>query len=98
MPDRKVVACKFRSTDTRYFTYHWDGEEPLQAGDIVKVPDRSGDGWKRVEVVSVTDEAPSFPTKGIIGLYNPDVEPADAKPATAAVPEANPLDDDKILF
>lgn len=94
MPDRKFVACKFRSTDTRAFTYHYDGEEPLAIGDIVKVPDRSGDGWKRVEVVSITDEEPSFPTKGIIGLYNPDAEP-DAKPAPAA---ALDLSDDEITF
>lgn len=96
MSDRKFVACKFRSTDTRTFTYHYDGEEPLQVGDLVKVPDRSGDGWKRVEVVVIGDEMPSFPTKGIIGLYNPDVEPDAPTPEKPAA--SHPLDDDKIPY
>lgn len=93
MPDIKYVACKFRSTDTRAFTYHYEGEEPLNVGDTVKVPDRSGDGWKRVEVVSISDEKPSFPTKGIIGLYQPDLE-------TPAADKAGPLDigEDDIAF
>lgn len=89
---RQYAACKFRSTDTRTFTYHYDGEEPLNPGDFVKVPDRSGEGWKRVEVVSIGDEAPSFPTKGIIGLYNPDLEPSDAKAG------GNPLDGGETFF
>jgi hypothetical protein len=75
MPDRKFVACKFRSTDTRSFTYHHDGEEPLAIGDMVKVPDARSDGWKRVEVVSIGDEAPPFPTKAIVGKIEP--EPAE---------------------
>ncbi|MGJ0236947.1 hypothetical protein ACQEPB_00300 [Novosphingobium fluoreni] len=94
MPDRKYVACKFRSTDTRSFTYHYDGEEPLQVGDTVKVPDRSGDGWKRVEVVVIGDEMPAFPTKGIIGLYNPDAEAAEA----ATKPGPLDLGDDAIVY
>lgn len=76
---RQYIACRFRSTDARSFTYHYDGEEPLQPGDFVQVPDRSGDGWKRVEVVSISDEEPSFPTKGIIGK----IEPEDDEPAAA---------------
>lgn len=87
------VACKFRPDDKRSYTYEWDGE-PLQKGDIVKVADRSGDGWQRVTVDTITDVAPSFACKPILGLYNPDVEPDDA-PAKAA---SDPLDDDKILF
>lgn len=66
MTQRQFAACKFRSSDTRTFTYHNDGE-PVAPGDVVKVPDRSGDGWRRVEVVSITDKQPPFSTKGIIG-------------------------------
>ena len=62
----QYVACKFRETDTRSYTYHNDGE-PLAPGDWAKVEDRNGDGWKRVLVVMATDEAPSFPTKPILG-------------------------------
>ena len=43
----QFVACKFRPTDTRTFTYHYEGSEPLQPGDFVKVPDARSDGWKR---------------------------------------------------
>lgn len=67
----QYVACKFRETDTRTYTYHWDGE-PLTPGDFVKVPDRDGDGWKRVEVVSIGERAPHFPTKPIIGRIEPE--------------------------
>lgn len=71
------VECRFRPTDNRTYTYEYDGDEPLEPGDFVKVPDAlsGGDGWKRVEVVSITNEAPPFPCKPILGLYNPDVEP-----------------------
>ncbi len=69
---RQYVACKFCATDKKSFTYHYDGEEVLFAEDSVKVPDRSGDGWKRVIVVAVSDEAPPFPTKGIIGKIEPE--------------------------
>lgn len=67
------VACKFRSTDTRTYTYSWNGE-PLAPGDFVKVEDARSDGWKRVEVVSVSDEAPPFPCKPILGKIDPDAE------------------------
>lgn len=62
----QYVACKFRSGDARTFTYHNDGP-PVAVGDMVKVPDRSGDGWKAVTVASVTDQRPDFKTKGILG-------------------------------
>lgn len=68
----QYVACKFRSTDTRSFTYSYDLAEPIAVGDMVKVPDRSGDGWKRVEVVSISDNVPAFPTKPILGKLDPD--------------------------
>lgn len=77
---RVYVACKFRPTDARAFTYHYDGEEPLEVGDTVKVPDRSGDGWKRVEVASITHEEPPFSTKGIIVSID-DVDSDEGTPA-----------------
>lgn len=33
------IACKFRPSDTRSYTYAYDGEEAFAPGDIVKVPD-----------------------------------------------------------
>ena len=65
------VACKFRPEDTRSYTYTWDGDA-LAPGDLVKVADARADGWKRVIVVSVTDEAPPFQCKPILGRYEPD--------------------------
>lgn len=77
---KQYCACKFRSTDTRSFTYHYDGEEPIAVGDMVWVPDARSDGRKRVEVVSISDEEQSFPTKPILGKLDPDAELA-AEPA-----------------
>lgn len=65
---RQFVACKFRESDSRTYTYHNDGE-PLASGDVVRVEDRSGDGWKKVFVAAVTDQEPSFPTKPILGRH-----------------------------
>ncbi|ARR53457.1 hypothetical protein HY78_08485 [Rhizorhabdus wittichii DC-6] len=61
------VACKFRSSDARTYTYAYEGDETFAPGDIVKVPDnRDPTAWKRVEVVSVSDQAPPFPCKPIL--------------------------------
>jgi hypothetical protein len=68
---RQFAACKFRPDDRRTYTYHWDGE-PLAPGDEVKVADRSGDGWTRVTVSTVTHRPPSFDTKPILGRVEPD--------------------------
>lgn len=68
----QYVACKFRETDARTYTYEWEGD-PLSPGDVVKVADnRDASTWKRVTVVSVTDEAPPFPCKPIIGKVDDD--------------------------
>ena len=64
----QYVDVKFRVEDTRTYTYAWDGE-PLNEGDAVRVEDRSGEGWKKVFVVSTTDEAPPFQCKPILGRY-----------------------------
>lgn len=99
MTTRQYVACKFRPTDTRTYTYVWDGE-PLAPGDEVKVPDNKSDGWKRVTVDSVSDQAPPFACKPILGRA-PSVDeerdeklsgvPADTFSATA--PAADSFDD-----
>lgn len=66
MTTRQFVVVRFRPEDTRTYTYHNDGE-PVAAGDMLKVDDARGGGWKRVECVSVTDEVPPFQTKPILG-------------------------------
>lgn len=88
----QFVACKFRPEDGRSYTYHWEGEEPLNVGDQVRVTDRSGDGWKRVHVVSLSDEAPPFPTKPILGFYEP--EPDDEIGSEPAAEPVSVLDED----
>lgn len=72
----QFVQCKFRATDTRTYTYHYDGEEALAVGDMVKVEDARSDGWKRVEVVSIGGQKPAFPTKPILGKVEEPAEPA----------------------
>jgi len=62
----QYVACRFKAHDKRTYTYHNDGE-PVRVGDRVKVEDARGGGWKPVEVVSIGDEKPKFPTKPILG-------------------------------
>lgn len=94
----QYVQCKFRREDTRSYTYTYDGAEPLAIDDEVKVPDKSGDGWKRVYVTSFSDEKPSFPCKAIIGKAEPEGE----KPARESVPVITEdfldLGDDEITF
>lgn len=70
---KQFVACKFKSSDSRSYTYEWSGE-PLAPGDFVKVADARSDGWKRVEVVSISDQAPPFACKPILGKIDPDAE------------------------
>lgn len=74
MADRQFVACAFRATDTRTYTYHNDGP-PVVPGDEVKVADKSGDGWRRVYVREVWCPKPAFETKPILGIAEPDEEP-----------------------
>lgn len=70
MSNRQYVACKFRPEDGRSYTYHNDGD-PVVIGDEVKVADNRSDGWKRVTVVALVDEAPPFATKPILGKVEP---------------------------
>ena len=85
MPNRQFVACKFRPEDTRAYTYVWDGE-PLAEGDQVKVADARSDGWKRVHVVSTSDQAPPFECKPILGKIEPEAPEAAADDGAASDP------------
>jgi len=62
---RRYYACKFRAEDSRSYTYHYDGPA-FEKGNCVRVEDRGGDGWKKVVVVGVSDQAPPFATKPIL--------------------------------
>ncbi|PTR06395.1 MULTISPECIES: hypothetical protein [unclassified Novosphingobium] len=73
----QYVSCRFRPTDTRTYTYVHDGA-PLKPGDMVKVADARSDSWKRVEVVAVSDEAPPFTCKPVLGLAEDEGEAAPA--------------------
>lgn len=70
MTNRQYVACKFRSSDTRTYTYHNDGA-PLAVGDTVTVEDRGG-GSKRVEIAEIVPDAPKFPTKPVLAKIEPE--------------------------
>lgn len=78
MNGRQFVAVEFRSGG-RPYTYHNDGA-PVWAGAVVKVPERSGDGWQRATAVSISDEEPAFATKGILGLVEESEGPSGGFP------------------
>ena len=63
----QFVACRFGPIDSRRYTYVNNGD-PVEVGDFVKVADaRNPDaGWKRVEVMAITDQAPAFECKPIL--------------------------------
>jgi len=64
---RQFIACKFRTTDAKSFTYHNDGPR-VAVGDQVKVPPFRGDGWVGVTVSAIDVEPPTkFETKAILG-------------------------------
>lgn len=75
----KFVAVKFRPGDTRTYTYRNDGE-PVAIGDRVLVATAKGE--QTVFVVDVTDQAPPFATKAIVGKA-----PDAAEPPLAAGPD-----------
>jgi hypothetical protein len=71
---RQYVAVKFRETDERTWTYHYDGDEAIVAGQTIRVQGRdSGGGWVPVIVESVSFFGPRFPTKPVMEV------PADGK-------------------
>ena len=65
----QFVKCVFRAGDSRSYTYANEGD-PVASGDWVKVADNRSDGWKKVLVVDVTDEAPPYACKPILGIYS----------------------------
>jgi len=67
MGGRQFVGVDFRPGG-RVYTYHWDGE-PVTLGDLVRVPEKSGDGWKKVRVVEVSWTAPAYATRAILGPH-----------------------------
>ncbi len=88
------VACKFHRVDTRTYTYAYDGDDTFAPGDIVKVPDnRDPTAWKRVEVVSVGDQAPPFACKPILGR----VEDAPLEELPVYEAEHTRSDDDPVV-
>lgn len=68
--NRQYLAVRFRPGDRKQYTYHNDGE-PVAVGEFIKVPDRSGDGWNKVECVGILDKAPPYATKPITGKFPP---------------------------
>ena len=80
---RQFISCKFRTEDTRTFSYHNDGP-PVAEGNVVLVPDKSGVGSKKVFVVTVDDPEPRYATKAIIDLHVAE-EPAPDRLFDAAV-------------
>ena len=86
-PGRQIVAVKFRSGDKRPYTYQWDGD-PLACGEVVRVPDRSGDGWQRATVHEIGAAPPMdhrgrlIPLKAVLGrLEGPGLPPSDQRTA-----------------
>lgn len=76
---RQFVKCVFRPGDSRSYTYLNEGD-PVASGDWVKVPDKSGEGWKKVQVVEVSTFEPPFACKPILGIYSGEDAEADAAP------------------
>lgn len=63
---RQYLRCKFKTADRRTYTYHHDGE-PVRPGDKVVV--QTARGRSIVEVVTLSEDPPGFPTKPIIGPH-----------------------------
>lgn len=61
----QYLACKFRPTDSRTYTYSWDGEQ-LAVGDKVQVESPRDEGKMTVEVADIVAKPP-FATKPILG-------------------------------
>lgn len=64
---RQYLKIAYKEGTTKTYTFHNDGD-PVEAGDVVKLPDRRDpDSWVRGYVHEETDE-PVFETKGILGV------------------------------
>lgn len=68
---RQFANCRFivnGKAGGRHYLYHFDGE-PLNVGDVVKLPDKDDpEAWQRGEVMRVSNRPPPFPTKAILGI------------------------------
>ena len=67
----QFIKCRFNDDDneaSKLYTYHSDGQEQVKVGDKVKIHTKNGDGFAIITVVELT-KRPTFPTKGIIGLF-----------------------------
>lgn len=79
----QFIKCRFRSSDTRAYTYSNPGE-PVAVGDFVKAPDKSGDGWKRVEVTEIDVPKPTqFECKAILGKIEDEPKADEGEQAAA---------------
>jgi hypothetical protein len=64
---RLYIAVRFRETDRRTWTYHYDGDEQIMPGQTIRVQSRDpGGGWVPVIVKSVSTFAPRFATKPVM--------------------------------
>lgn len=73
----QYIQATFRRGDARSYTYANPGE-PLAIGDAIKVPDKSGEGWKIVYVSEVGIEKPTkYECKSVIGKADPKPEQSD---------------------
>lgn len=66
----------------RPYTYHWDGPPP-QPGDVAIVD--GFEGWSRVAVVDVTDDAPPFATKPLLEICDPNLTDSGRSTETEAL-------------
>lgn len=84
---KQWVAVTFRDGQ-RPYTYHNEGD-PVRVGDLIKVPDKAGDGWQRARVVDLPFDPPrvngqAVKTKAILGLL--EAPEPEAKPEPAPAP------------
>ena len=66
--ERQFIACRFRPTDKRTYTYHNDGD-PVEVGEDVEVETKQGP--KVINVAEIVDK-PAFETKAILGKVEPE--------------------------
>lgn len=83
----QFIKVRFGPLDERRYTYVNNGEHYVALGDMVKVPEPRGDGWKRVEVMEIDVEKPTkFECRAILGF----VTDADTDRRTNPAPAPEP--------
>lgn len=64
---RQYLTIAYKEGTTKTYTFHNDGE-PVEPGDVVKLPDRrDSDSWVKGYVHDEVEQ-PAFETKGILGV------------------------------